>query len=96
MEYNPAGSNVEMVLTVGQKLKKIRQRKAQAGATFWTSNSIIRTGYNASHVTVLDRDSDGQSVIYANGHYAKWREGGTRYNEPEHVLQRSAPTIAKS
>lgn len=103
MQYNSAGSNFEQVLTTGQKLKKIRHRKAQAGATFWTANSIIRTGYNASRVQVLDRDQDGQSVIYANGYYAKWRELGVLNGfgrgvvvPPEGVLRRSVPTIQKS
>ncbi|CCW12903.1 hypothetical protein EBESD8_34550 [Rhodococcus aetherivorans] len=27
-----------------------------------------------------------EATIYASGHYARWREHGTRYNAPERVM----------
>ncbi|WP_032380956.1 hypothetical protein [Rhodococcoides fascians] len=102
MQYNPAGSNFDRVLTDSAPLKRVLRRKAQAGATFWTMNSIIRTGFNASSVRVLEGRGSGDladrdvAVIYTHGYYAKWREIGTRWNRPERVLRRSTDAIREA
>ncbi|WP_155291661.1 hypothetical protein [Rhodococcoides fascians] len=102
MRYNPAGSNFERALRGNDRLKTILRRKAQAGATFWTMNSRIRTGFNASSVRVLEGEGAGRhtgrdvAIIYTHGYYAKWREIGTRYNAPERVLRRSTAAIKEA
>lgn len=90
-------TSLRRVLRDGPDLADMLDRKAAAGAAFWTANSIKRTGYNASSVTVRSgRTATGnmKRTIYAHGYYAKWREIGTRYHRPEAVLRRSFPTIA--
>jgi hypothetical protein len=100
LRYDPTGNNFDQVTARSKPLKQLLNRKAQAGATFWTMNSIIRTGFNASSVKVLDgmnATNDKQvSVIYAHGYYAKWRERGGKYNRPERVMWRSVPAIKAS
>lgn len=89
--------SLRRILRDGPDLADMLDRKAAAGAAFWTANSIKRTGYNASSVVVGDgRAASGamKRTIYAHGYYAKWREIGTRYHRPEAVLRRSVPTIA--
>jgi hypothetical protein len=100
MRYNPTGNNLGRIPTTSEKLRTLLRRKAQAGATYWTMNSVIRTGYNASHVQVLEgMNGDNTAmaaVIYANGHYAKWREIGSSRSgasAPEWVLRKSISTI---
>jgi len=103
MDYNPSGNNLRQVLATSQDLKRILRRKAQAGATFWTMNSIIDTGFNSSSVQVLEgmnADNTKQiAVVYAFGHYAKWREiGSSRAGDsaPEWVLRKSISAIRAS
>lgn len=102
MEYDPKGNNLEMVPRTSEKVRNISRRKAQAGANAWRTRSIIDTGYNASHVEVIDTEGDeGQiaEVIYANGRYAKWRERGSSRagpRAPEWVLRDSIPTIREA
>ncbi|AVP71358.1 hypothetical protein [Prescottella equi] len=97
MRYSPGSNNLHEVPLRSEPLARLTHRKAQAGADFWTANSRIRTGYNASHVRVLDgRNAAGTarvSTVYADGYYAKWREIGTRYNAPERVLRQSIAAI---
>jgi hypothetical protein len=100
MRYNSAGNNLRLVPSTSTKLKSVLRRKAQAGATFWTMNSVIRTGYNASHVQVLEgmnADNTAQAaVVYAWGYYAKWREIGSSRagpRAPEWTLRKSISTI---
>lgn len=99
MLYNPVGNDFALVPKTSEKLRAICKRKAQAGADYWRSNSVIDTGYNASHVQVLDQEgTDGQiqEVIYANGYYAKWREIGSSRagpRAPEWTLRRSVSAI---
>ena len=94
--------NLASVPRTSKKVAAILRRKAQAGATFWTMNSVIRTGYNASHVQVLEgKSATGHlaAVVYANGHYAKWREIGSSRagpRAPEWVLRKSLPVIKVS
>lgn len=95
MRYDPTGNNLSDALRTSQPLRRILNRKAQAAAEYWTANSIIRTGFNASSVAVLEgiggADRDRMvAVVYAHGYYAKWRELGTRYNRAERVLRTAA------
>lgn len=97
MRYSPGSNNLDQVPLRSEPLRRLVRRKAQAGADFWTANSRIRTGFNASHVRVLEglnlAGTAQVAVIYANGYYAKWREIGTRHNAPERVLRRSVAAI---
>ncbi len=66
------------------------QELGEQGADRWALRSRWRTGFNATHVeafTELDDDGDQQGVVYASGYYARFREHGTRWNRPEHVMR---------
>ena len=96
MQYDPTGNNLNQILVDGPALRDLLIRKAAAGARFWTAKSIVDTGHNSRSVgVVMDRDEHGHqtAVIYAFGHYARFREHGTRYNAAERVLRRSVDVI---
>ncbi|MFI6168842.1 hypothetical protein ACIBCN_18825 [Nocardia sp. NPDC051052] len=94
MRYSSEGADFSQALR-SAAVKRLVHRKAEAGAAFWQANSRARTGYNASHVRVISTLSNGKeiAVIHAWGYYAKWRELGTRWNQPERVLYRARPII---
>ncbi|KZM68131.1 hypothetical protein [Nocardia terpenica] len=103
MRYDPKGNNLRDIPRFGPKVHAIVHRKAQAGARIWRTNSIIVTGYNASHVQVIDsRNPDNgaqQSIVYVSGRYAKWRELGSSRagpRAPERVLLRARPIIKEA
>jgi len=103
MHYNPAGNNLRDVPRTSEQVRVILNRKARAGADYWRSHSVVDTGYNAAHVRVVEKaggdDGEMQSVIYAYGYYAKWREIGSSRagpRAPEWVLRDCIPTIEKS
>lgn len=103
MEYDPSRNDLYLVTRPGnRKLKALLDAKAEAGARFWTNNSVRRTGYNAEHVTIVDgesADGDEQSIIVATGYYAKWRILGSRYagaSAPERTFERAIPDIREA
>ncbi|WP_306358695.1 MULTISPECIES: hypothetical protein [unclassified Nocardia] len=95
MRYTPPAQGFDRVLRESRPLRELLYRKAAAGAAFWRANSRVRTGFNASAVRVVTGERNGKrvAVIYAWGHYARFREHGTRYNAAERVLRRSVPSI---
>lgn len=103
MEYDPARNNLYLVTRPGNRtLKALLDAKAEAGQRFWTNNSVRRTGYNATHVTIVDGESpdgDDQSIILATGYYAKWRILGSRYagaSAPERTFERAIGDIREA
>jgi len=102
VRYDPAGNNLREVPRTSPQVKNIIRRKARAGADFWRMNSVILTGYNASHVELRESESaegNYQGIVYCTGYYAKWREIGSSRagpRAPEWVLRRSIPTIEKA
>lgn len=91
MEYSAAGNNLDELLRSSPELEAHLQELAETGADHWAVNSRWRTGFNATHIEAYtDHDpTDGnlRGIVYASGHYARYREHGTRYNEAEHVMQ---------
>lgn len=103
MEYSPAGNNLYLVTRPdNRKLKALVDAKAEAGQRYWTNNSVRRTGYNATHISILDGESDDgdmQDILYASGYYAKWRILGSRYagaTAPERTFERAIPDIREA
>lgn len=96
MQYSAAGNNLDSYMRDDPNLRDLMIRKGVAGARFWTANSIVDTGHNSRSIGVLiDRNAAGHqfAVLYAFGHYARFREHGTRYNAPEKVLHKSVDVI---
>ncbi len=90
MDFDGADNNLDEFMRDGPELTEFLQEVTDQGQERWMSRSRIRTGFNAEHVrTEVEHDEDGNQmgVVDAFGYYAKYREAGTRYNEPEHVLQ---------
>jgi len=96
VEYDRAGNNLDVLLRESDDLRDALQGKAQQVANFWTRNSRVRTGFNSrSVVAYTGTDDDGYltGVTYAFGHYARFREHGTRYNQPEWVMRTAAEML---
>ncbi|KZM69642.1 hypothetical protein [Nocardia terpenica] len=88
MDYDPTGNEFDLALDTGDDARRMLQEITDLGADFWRTRSRRRTGFNATHVTGYVDPGDGHQygVVYASGHYARYREHGTRYNAAEHVM----------
>ena len=96
MEYSAAGNELDDYLRGSQELEAMLYRAAVIGAAFWAAKSIVDTSFNSRAVLPLViRDEHGwqQGLVYAWGHYARFREHGTRYNAPERVLRQAIKII---
>ena len=98
LRTSSAGNNLDAYLSESDDLAKVIHTKCEIGAAFWTANSRKRTGYNSQSVTTLLtrgglNGTKQVGVIYAFGHYARFREHGTRYNRPERVLAQAISVI---
>ncbi|QOH59890.1 hypothetical protein [Rhodococcus rhodochrous] len=96
MEYDAAGNDLDRLMSDGEDLREALQGKATQLANYWTANSRKRTGFNSrSVVAYTGHDEDGNlvSVTYAFGHYARFREHGTRYNAAERVMRDGAEML---
>ncbi|MEV4127150.1 hypothetical protein [Nocardia sp. NPDC049707] len=90
MEYDGADNDLELYLRESSELSDFLLEVAEQGADRWTARSHWRTGFNATHVTQgVEPGEDGvlEGYVYAYGHYAEYRERGTRWNRPEHVMR---------
>lgn len=89
MDYDPAGNDLDAYLRESDELRDYVQEICEIGADIWAVRSKWRTGFNATHVrayTDKDRDGDMIGVIDSWGHYARFREHGTRNNKAESIL----------
>ena len=89
MEYDPAGNNLEAWLRESTELRDYVQEVCEIGADRWAALSKWRTGFNATHVRAYTHRGEGgqiEGIIDAWGHYARFREHGTRYNKAESIL----------
>ncbi|SLG40362.1 Uncharacterised protein [Mycobacteroides abscessus subsp. abscessus] len=96
MQYDPSGNNLDQIMRDGPALRDLMIRKGVAGAKFWTRKSIKDTGHNSRSIGVfIARNAQGvqTAVLYAFGHYARFREHGTRFNRPERVLHQAVDVI---
>lgn len=96
MEYSSDGNTLDQYMRDDPDLRDLMIRKATAGGRYWTAKSIVDTGHNSRSIGVLiDRNAAGHqfAVLYAFGHYARFREHGTRFNAPERVLHQSVDVI---
>lgn len=96
MQYDPSGNTIDELRRTSPDMRDFLQNLAQVGADFWRANSRVRTGFNARSVTAqVTEDADGylMGVVYAHGHYARFREHGTRYNAAERVLRHAVEAI---
>ena len=91
MEYDCSDFDLDTTfMRTSQELKDFTLEIAEQGADRWALRSKWRTGFNATHVSALvglGEDGDIEGVTYADGYYARFREHGTRWNRPEHVMQ---------
>ncbi|QRI76263.1 MULTISPECIES: hypothetical protein [Rhodococcus] len=89
MDFDATGNNLEDMLSSSPGVRDWLHELAELGADDWSIRSRWRSGFNATHVEASTDHSAGgdyESTIYASGHYARWREHGTRYNAPERVM----------
>ncbi|CDZ89053.1 hypothetical protein ACQR3W_22045 [Rhodococcus ruber] len=89
MDYDATGNDLDAYLHDSDELRAYVQEVCEVGADIWSVRSVWRTGFNATHIrayTDRDRDGDMIGVIDAWGHYARYREHGTRYNQAESIL----------
>lgn len=96
MEYSAAGNELDDYLRGSQELEAMLYRAAVIGAAFWSAKSIVDTSFNSRAVLPLvtrDEHDRQMGLVYAWGHYARFREHGTRYNEPERVLHQAIKII---
>jgi hypothetical protein len=90
MEYDATGFDLELMLRSSPDICDFVQDVADQGADRWRQRSRRRTGFNAEHVEAFTEpgpDGTIEGVVHATGHYARYREHGTRYNQPEHVMR---------
>ncbi|MFD3594273.1 hypothetical protein ACFWU5_16215 [Nocardia sp. NPDC058640] len=90
MEYDGSELNLETYLREDLELGAFLLELGEQGADRWALRSRWRTGFNATHVeafTELGESGVQEGVVYASGHYARFREHGTRWNKPEHVMR---------
>ncbi|MDH6283125.1 hypothetical protein [Prescottella agglutinans] len=91
VEFSAAGHNLDEYLRNSSDLRDHVLEVCELGADYWARESRWRTGFNATHIEAsTDNEGAGgniRGVVYASGHYARYREHGTRYNEAEHLLQ---------
>ncbi|WP_109527261.1 MULTISPECIES: hypothetical protein [Nocardia] len=91
MEYD--GSDFDLDTTYMRKsdeLTEFVQEIAEQGADRWATRVRWRTGFNATHIEAHSGPSESgdiEGVTYASGYYARFREHGTRWNRPEHVMR---------
>jgi hypothetical protein len=89
MDYDGSENDLDLFLRESSELQQFVLEVAEQGADRWATRSRWRTGFNATHVRAeVEKDDSGniQGVVDAYGYYAEYREAGTRYNQPEHVL----------
>ncbi|MBF6333326.1 hypothetical protein [Nocardia transvalensis] len=88
MEYDATGNEFELAIGTGEDARRMLQEVVDLGADYWRTRSRRRTGFNATHVVGYVDPGEGRQygVVYAYGHYARYREHGTRYNAAEHVM----------
>lgn len=90
MEYDGTDFDLDTTfMRTSPELTEFVQEIAEQGADRWAARSKWRTGFNATHVEALSgpgETGDIEGVVYASGHYARFREHGTRWNRPEHVM----------
>lgn len=91
MEYDGADFDLEVTfMRTSGELTEFVHELAEQGADRWAARSRWRTGFNATHVEALSgpgEDGAIEGVTYAEGYYARFREHGTRWNRPEHVMR---------
>ena len=93
MEYVGTDNNLAQFLRTSPELEQFVRTVAQQGAEYWTSHSVVDTGYNSQHVEARTQHSENgviEGVIHATGYYAKWREIGSSRSgasAPEWVLR---------
>ncbi len=91
MEYDSADFNLDRgFLRDSPELAEFLHEVAEQGADRWALRSRWRTGFNATHTeTFVQPDERGnqEGVLVATGYYARFREHGTRWNRPEHVMR---------
>jgi hypothetical protein len=90
VEYDGADNDLELFLRESPELHDFVHEVAEQGADRWTARSRWRTGFNATHVSAyVEPGEDGvqEGVVFADGYYAEYRERGTRWNRPEHVMK---------
>ncbi|WP_225731093.1 MULTISPECIES: hypothetical protein [unclassified Nocardia] len=88
MDYDPTGNQFDIAVGEGEGTRQALEHIAARGAEYWRTRSRHRTGFNAISVIGYVDPGDGHQygVVYAYGHYARYREQGTRYNAAEHVM----------
>lgn len=91
MEFdNVDDADLDRLLRSSPELAAFLQEVAEQGADRWAMRSRWRTGFNATHVVAdVQPDQNGhlEGTVLAWGHYARFREHGTRWNRPEHVMR---------
>ncbi|WP_280466068.1 hypothetical protein [Nocardia brasiliensis] len=90
MEYDSTDNELAEFMRDSPELRQFLQAVADQGAERWEARSRRRTGFNATHVEAYvepGESGEQQGVVYASGHYARYREHGTRWNRPEHVMR---------
>lgn len=90
MEYDGSEDyDLDTFMRESPELAEFVQELAEQGADRWAIRSRWRTGFNATHVEGIVGTGTGgdiEGVVYAEGYYARFREHGTRHNQPEHVM----------
>lgn len=91
MDYDAASFNLDTTyMRSSEELAEFALEIAEQGADRWSMRSRWRTGFNATNVTAHAGPGDSgdiEGVTYASGYYARFREHGTRWNRPEHVMR---------
>jgi hypothetical protein len=93
VEFDGSNNNLDEFMRTSRDLERFVMMVAQQGCEYWTTHSVVDTGYNASHVQPeVQRGEDGtiEGVVHATGYYAKWREIGSSRagpRAPEWVLR---------
>ncbi|WP_029923864.1 hypothetical protein [Nocardia otitidiscaviarum] len=89
MEYDGTDNDLDKLLRESPELRDFLKELAEQGSDRWALRSKWRTGFNATHVeadVMPGEDGVQEGIVYASGHYARFREHGTRWNRAEHVM----------
>ncbi|MFC4373373.1 hypothetical protein ACFO5K_04615 [Nocardia halotolerans] len=90
MEYDGSDLDLDAYFREDPTLRAFLQEVGEQGADRWALRSRWRTGFNATSVEAavgLDETGKQEGIVYASGYYARFREHGTRWNRPEHVMR---------
>ncbi|WP_043654350.1 hypothetical protein [Nocardia thailandica] len=91
MEFDGSDHDLDIFLQDSAELGDFLQEVAEQGADRWTRSVRWKTGFNATHIEAYVQAAEDapvlEGIVLAWGYYARFREHGTRFNRPEHVMR---------